>query len=303
MMEIVENVYVVKPHNPIEPGCCVYMVDTKSDDGLVLIDVGLYIEPIHVIEKEGFDLKDIKHCLITHGHIDHFGACHELKKYNADIKFYAHEQDADKIEQKRPNQSINPVFADYKYEPIKLARKFKTDNEILKIGQLEFKCFHIPGHTSGSVAYFLESGNKRLLFAGDLPGIAININDGNLDDYLKSMQKLTAIDIDILCEGHEDIIKPAERVNKYIKGYMNFNENLNHLVLENPYDAKTLLDLTLLSFELEFFENALDFCNYLLELDPDNSRVSQLLNKIKEHDPPKIEFIKRLIEENFSKEK
>jgi hypothetical protein len=117
------------------------------------------------------------------------------------------------------------------------------------------------------------------------------------------MQKLTAIDIDILCEGHEDIIKPAERVNKYIKGYMNFNENLNHLVLENPYDAKTLLDLTLLSFELEFFENALDFCNYLLELDPDNSRVSQLLNKIKEHDPPKIEFIKRLIEENFSKEK
>jgi len=42
MMEIVENVYVVKPHNPIEPGCCVYMVDAKSDDGLVLIDVGLY---------------------------------------------------------------------------------------------------------------------------------------------------------------------------------------------------------------------------------------------------------------------
>ncbi len=303
MMEIVENVYVVKPHNPTEPGCCVYIVDTKSKDGLVLIDVGLYIEPIQVIEKEGFNLKDIKHCLITHGHIDHFGACHELKKYNADIKFYAHEQDADKIEQKRPNQSLNPFFANYEYEPIKLARKFKADNEILKIGQLEFKCLHIPGHTSGSVAYLLETGNKRLLFAGDLPGIAINISDGNLDDYLKSMQKLTAIEIDILCEGHEDIIKPAEKVNKFIKGYMKFNENLNHIVLENPYHTKILLDLALISYELEFFETALDFCNYLLELDPDNSSGSQLLKKIKEHDPPKFEFVKRLIKENFSKEK
>ena len=303
MMEIIDNVYVVKPHNPIEPGCCVYMVDTKSEDGLVLIDVGLYIEPIQVIEKEGFDLKDIKHCLITHGHIDHFGACHELKKYNADIKFYAHEQDADKIEQKSPIQSLNPFFADYKYDPVKLARKFKADDEILKIGQFEFKCFHIPGHTPGSVAYLLETGDKRVLFAGDLPGIAININDGNLDDYLISMQKLTTIDIDILCEGHEDIIKPAEKVNKFIKGYMKFNENLNHLVLEDPYDAKTLLDLILITYKLEFFENALDFCNYLLELDPDNSSASQLLNKIKEHDPPKIEFIKRLIKENFNKEK
>ncbi|NVM46922.1 MAG: MBL fold metallo-hydrolase [Candidatus Lokiarchaeota archaeon] len=303
MMEIVENVYVVKPYNPNEPGCCVYMVDTKSDDGLVLIDVGLYIDPIHVIEKEGFDLKDIKHCLITHGHIDHFGACHELKKYNADIKFYAHEKDADKIEQKMPISYLNQFFANYDYEPVKLARKFKVDNEILKLGQLDFKCFHIPGHTSGSVAYFLETGNTRLLFAGDLPGTAININDGNLDDYLKSMQKLTAVDIDILCEGHEYLIKPAERVKKFIKGYMKFNENLNHLVLENPYDTKILLDLTLVTCELEFFENALDFCNYLLELDPDNSSVSQLLNKIKEHNPPKIDYIKRLIKENFSKEK
>lgn len=302
-MEIVENVYVVKPYNPIEPDCCVYMVDTKSDEGLVLIDVGLYIEPIKVIEKEGFDLKDIKHCLITHGHIDHFGACHELKKYNADIKFYAHEQDADKIEQKIPKQSINQFFVDYEYEPVKLAKKFKVDGEILKIGQLEFKCLHIPGHTPGSVAYLLDVGDKKLLFAGDLPGIAININDGNLDDYLKSLQKLIEVEIDILCEGHEELIKPAEKVKKFIKSYMKFNEKLNHIVLENPYDTKILLDLALISYEQEFFETALDFCNYLLELDPENSSANQLLKKVKEHDPPKIEFVKRLIKENFKKEK
>jgi hypothetical protein len=83
---------------------------------------------------------------------------------------------------------------------------------------------------------------------------------------------------------------------------MRFNEKLNYIVLENPYDVKTLLDLTLIAYELEDFGSALDFCNYLLELDPNNSHIIQLLNKIKEHDPPKLEYIKRLIKENFTEE-
>ena len=66
MEEIVKDVYVVKGYSSGDMNCCIYMVDTKSDDGLVLIDAGLYIEPIQSIEKDGFDVKNIKHCLITH---------------------------------------------------------------------------------------------------------------------------------------------------------------------------------------------------------------------------------------------
>ena len=109
------------------------------------------------------------------------------------------------------------------------------------------------------------------------------------------MQKLTAVDIDILCEGHEYLIKPAERVKKFIKGYMKFNENLNHLVLEIPYDTKILLDLTLVTCELEFFENALDFCNYLLEKNPKYNDAKQLLDKIKKHNPCRIDYIKTIV--------
>jgi len=296
--KVVENVYIVKPYDPNVVGCCVYMVNTNSDDGLVLIDVGLYIDPIKEIEKEGFDLRDIKHCLITHGHIDHVGACHKLKEFNKDIKFYAHEQDAEKIEKKIMDPYVAQIYADYKYESIKLAKKIKNDNKILKFGNYEFKCIHIPGHTPGSVAYLLETEKKRILFAGDLPGIAINIRDGNLDAYLTSMQKLLKLNIDILCEGHEDLIRPAEKVLKFIKGYMKFNENLNKAVVENPSDTRALLDLALISYELEFYENTLDFCNYLLEIEPDNVDAQQLLDKIKEYNPPKIEWIKNLIHQN-----
>ena len=38
MKEIVKDVYVVKPHDPNEVDCCVYLIDTKSDDGLILIE-------------------------------------------------------------------------------------------------------------------------------------------------------------------------------------------------------------------------------------------------------------------------
>jgi len=299
MREIVKNVYVVKEYQLGDMDCCFYLVDTKSDDGLVLIDAGLYLEKIKEIEKHGFFLEDIKHCLITHGHIDHFGACHELKKFNKNIKFYAHELDIEKIEYKQEDKYIQQYYADYEYEPIKITNIIKEDGEILKLGQLKFKCIHIPGHTPGSVAYLLETEQKKILFGGDLPGLAINLHGGNLNDYVKSLPKLYNLKIDILCEGHENIIQPAEKVLKFIKGYVKFNEYL-HLIIEvNPLDSKTVFDLTKLSCELEFYENALDFCNYLLEIDPNNKEGHQLLNEIEKHKPAKYEFLKGLIKESF----
>lgn len=297
MRKIVENVYIVKPYDPNVPGCCVYMVDTKSDDGLVLIDAGLDIEPIRAIEKDGFDLKDINHCLITHGHIDHYGICHKLKKFNKDIKFYAHELDAEDNELKIRDPNIAQMYTDYKYEPIKITRKIKNDNETLTFGNYEFKCIHIPGHTPGSVAYLLKTGGKRILFGGDLPGVVLNTQGGNLEAYVKSIQKLLNFNIDIMCEGHEDIIEPAKKISKYLRGYIQFNEQLNKII-ENPSDTKTLLNLALISYELEFYENTLDFCTYLLEIEPDNIDAQQLLEKIKEYNLPKIDWIKNLISQN-----
>lgn len=295
MRTVVDNVYIVKPYDPNVNDCCVYMVDTKSDAGLVLIDVGINFEPIQGIEKDGFDLKNIKHCFITHGHIDHYGACYKLKEYNKNIKFYAHELDAETIEQKITNPYIAQIYANYKYKRIKITRKIKEDNEILKFGSLQFRCIHIPGHTPGSIAYFLELEGKRILFAGDLPGTAINFQGGNLEAYLKSMQKLLGLKIDIVCEGHEDLIQPAEKVQKFIKGYMNFNEKLNTVALESPTDVKSLIELAKISYELEFYENVLDFCNYALEIEPDNDRATKLLKQAEKHNPPKIEYIKNLI--------
>ncbi|MFX1438563.1 MAG: MBL fold metallo-hydrolase [Promethearchaeota archaeon] len=303
MKKVVDNVYVVKPFDPEVVDCCVYLVDTKSDDGLILIDAGINLEPIQEIEKEGFKLKDIKHCLITHGHLDHYGICYRLKEINPNIKFYAHELDAEKIEQKQTAPFPNPFYERFQYEPVKIARKIKEDHEIIKFGQLEFRCIHIPGHTPGSLAYVLSIGGKSILFAGDVPGIAINIGDSNLSQYIKSMEKLLKLDIDIMCEGHEEVSQPAEKVRRFINGYLEFNKNLNTLVLKNPKDIKVILLLAKLSDELGWYSSVVDFCNYLLLIEPQNADAKKLLEKMKEINPPKIEFIKRFIEQNYPGDK
>ena len=78
---------------------------------------------------------------------------------------------------------------------------------------------------------------------------------------------------------------------------MEFNKGLNTIVLKNPSDTKVLLDLASLSFEIGFYENALDFCNYLLEIEPDNVKAKNLLEEASKHNPPKIDWIKNLINE------
>ena len=54
MKQVVKNIFVVIPFDPANFSSCVYMIDTKSEEGLILIDAGLYVEPLRIIEKEGF---------------------------------------------------------------------------------------------------------------------------------------------------------------------------------------------------------------------------------------------------------
>ena len=64
MRKIVQNVYHVG-----DSGCSVYLVNTRSNDGLVLIDSGMSIKLIEKISKDGLNPKEINNCILTHFHI------------------------------------------------------------------------------------------------------------------------------------------------------------------------------------------------------------------------------------------
>ncbi|MFW9990061.1 MAG: MBL fold metallo-hydrolase [Candidatus Odinarchaeota archaeon] len=216
MKEVYKDIYHVG-----DVGCSVYLVNSQSNDGLILIDCGMSLDLIKRISIIGLNAMDIKHCIITHFHIDHIGACSDLKKYNKKVKFYAHELDAYAIEEEgHDNETVAGWYGIY-YKPVKLEKRLKGNLEVLKFGNYEFQCFHTPGHTPGSISILLETEDKKkkVLFGQDLHGPMIpGVSD--FQDYQNSLKKLLDLKADILCEGHFGTFQPASEVQRYIKQYI-----------------------------------------------------------------------------------
>jgi len=214
MKEVFKDVYHVG-----DSGCSVFLVDTHSENGLVLIDCGMSLGMIKNIKKGGLNPMNIKHCILTHYHIDHIGGCADLKDFNKKVKFYAHELDADPIEERGHERETAARWYGVNYKPVKLEKRFKGDLEILKFGEYEFQCIHTPGHTPGSISIILEIDDTKILFGQDLHGPMIP-GISNFADYQNSLRKLLNLKADILCEGHFGIYQPAKNVERYIEGYI-----------------------------------------------------------------------------------
>jgi len=214
MKEVIKDIYHIGDY-----GCSVYLINTQSEDGLVLIDCGMSLRAIKRISKVGLNPLQIQHCIITHFHIDHIGVCSDLKDYNKKVKFYAHELDATPIEEKGYNRETAASWYGVEYKPVKLERKFKEELEILNFGNLNFQCIHTPGHTPGSISVLLEIEGKKVLFGQDLHGPIIP-GISNIEDYQNSLRKLLNLNADILCEGHFGIFQPASEVQRYINSYI-----------------------------------------------------------------------------------
>jgi len=99
MKKIIKNIFSIETYNPSQEAIP-YIIDTNSEDGLVIIDPGLHVKFIHELEDYGLDPGKINHCLITHEHLDHFGGCYKLKESNKNVQFYTHENAVKKIETK-----------------------------------------------------------------------------------------------------------------------------------------------------------------------------------------------------------
>ncbi|MCP3872712.1 MAG: MBL fold metallo-hydrolase [Desulfobacteraceae bacterium] len=219
MKEIINNIYHVGDNE-----CSVYLVDTKSEQGLVLIDAGMDLKMIQQIESNGLNFSNIGHCILTHCHIDHIGICFDLQQHLPHIKFYAHELDAIPIEEKGHDQRTAASWYGVRYSPVKLDQTFTGEKTVLSIGEYNFHCIHTPGHTPGSISILVETHGKKVVFGQDLHGPFNTDFGSDLNDYQASMDTLLDLNADILCEGHFGIFQPADKVKQYIKFHKKQNQ-------------------------------------------------------------------------------
>jgi glyoxylase-like metal-dependent hydrolase (beta-lactamase superfamily II) len=130
-----------------------------------------------------------------------------------------HDLDADAVEEGDPVRTAANWY-ETSFPPTKMDRRLKGDHEILRFAGQELHCLHAPGHTPGSISVYLDRGGKRILFGQDIHGPFMSNFGSNIEHWKQSMNKLLALQADILCEGHFGIFQPREKVEQYIQGYL-----------------------------------------------------------------------------------
>jgi glyoxylase-like metal-dependent hydrolase (beta-lactamase superfamily II) len=96
-----------------------------------------------------------------------------------------------------------------------------ADGERLALGDIEVTAIHTPGHASNCVCYFVP--REQLLITGDhvLEGVSPVIlpPDGDMGQYLNSIDKLFGYDFERIAPGHGDVMSEGKKVLEALRAH------------------------------------------------------------------------------------
>jgi glyoxylase-like metal-dependent hydrolase (beta-lactamase superfamily II) len=208
--QIVEGLWQV-PLGPVNA----FLLDQGE---LTLIDTGVPKSEgkiVAAIESLGKKPTDVRHIIVTHCHPDHAGSLAAMKRLTG-APVYMHPIDAAMVrkgEGKRPLTAapgllrglLFQIFvarSDGKFEPSAVDHEINDGTELPIAGGL--KAIHVPGQCAGQLAFLWP--RRRLLFAADaasnMSGFGLSLGYESLEDGLRSLRKLSALDFDVACFGH-----------------------------------------------------------------------------------------------------
>ena len=155
-----------------------YLIFDEITNSVSIIDPSEFDACDKIIKK----YKKLDYILNTHHHADHVDGNLKLKKkYRS--KILGSSLDKDRI----PGIDIQ-----------------LEENQVQKLGDLQFKVIFIPGHTSGHIAFYFEK--ERVIFTGDtLFSLGCGrIFEGTHEDMFNSLKKLKMLppETQVYC-GHE----------------------------------------------------------------------------------------------------
>lgn len=158
---------------------------------------------------------------LTHVHFDHCGSAAYLKRNFPTMTIAGSRQAADILN--RPNaldlmtklnqsaaqglRQVAPrIVSDEGFQPFVIER-ILTDGERLPLGEdLSVEVLATPGHTRDSLSYYLPE--QKILIAAESGGAADHTGYwiteflSDYQDYINSINRLSALEVDIFCQGH-----------------------------------------------------------------------------------------------------
>ena len=215
----------------------------KGQERNLIIDTGMNreecLEAMRTgLKRLGVDLRKTDF-FITHFHVDHLGLVANLVDDHSTV--YLSQADADRfhevvfgtlwsdmIQYTRsngfPENELKEALPNHPAclygvkEPLPF--RLVRDGDSVGIGNYLFRCLETPGHTKGHMC--LYEPHAKMLVSGDhilndiTPTVSMRTDDGNpLREYLASLAKVEALEIDLVLPGHRNIFKNyRERIDE-----------------------------------------------------------------------------------------
>ena len=203
--QVVGNLYYVGTYD-----LACYLITTPK--GHILINTVLSEETpmlIKHITDLGFKVADIKILLTTHGHYDHVAGMAEIKALTK-AKVMVNENDVSVMED---GGKSDYAFGDKgaTFAPVKVDVALK-DGELVKLGDMEVKALHHPGHTKGATGFLFDvkdKGKTYKVFIANMPTVLDITNPSGMPtypniakDYAATFEKMKAVQFDLWLASH-----------------------------------------------------------------------------------------------------
>lgn len=133
-----------------------YVRDEETNKGFI-VDPGGYSPRLEdMIKSDGCD---VEYIILTHGHGDHIGGVKSYRTLFPNARLVAGVHEKEMLEKPELNLSMDCCGTNVSLE----ADIWVDDMDTLKVGNMELKFLHTPGHTEGGICILVDDA----LFSGD----------------------------------------------------------------------------------------------------------------------------------------
>lgn len=204
------------PLGPLQTNCYLFSNDVKE---CIVIDPGGDAPKLNsILQKQ--HLKPVA-ILLTHAHFDHIGAVDDIRN-QWKVPVYVHKNEKDWLSD--PTLNGSQFFMAGSVQVSKADEIIKGEG-MLTIGSFSLQVFETPGHSPGSVSYYVEE--IGVVFSGDaLFASSIGRTDlpgGNHDQLIKSIHDKLLIlpEETLVLSGHgpETSIEVEMEGNPFLNGF------------------------------------------------------------------------------------
>lgn len=209
----------------------------------------------------GIDAGCVKQVVITHGHPDHVMAVPAFKEMFEGVTVCGSEVAAatlqiekavgffGKVDGMLTESLIKAGSIEEKHRPRPLAEnkigvdRILKEGDVVGVGERRFDCLATPGHSDCSLSF--HEAASGILIISDATGYYLPEADyiwpnyfADYGAYVASIERLAALDAEILCLSHNAVIKGREDVKAYFYSATAATESWHKRILAETEEGK-----------------------------------------------------------------